>query len=222
MCPRHVYEFDNENMDIGLYRKLIADCRDYVEFIWPYGIGEPMIHPRIFEMIRVTRQAGIRTGLSTNATLLDGQRASQLLDCGLDYLILAFDGATKETYEKYRAGASFEETRNNILGFLDQKLKRRSAIHVVLQMVLLKENVKQTEAYRRLWSLAGVDEIRFKRDEVRIAGSAIADDGLTGQRHNPCHILWRGPLYVRHDGLAYACCYMYDQAPVGRCCRFRL
>jgi radical SAM protein with 4Fe4S-binding SPASM domain len=186
-----------------------------VEFIWPYGIGEPMIHPGIFEMIRITREAGIRTGLSTNATLLDGDRAEQLLDSGLDYLILAFDGATKETYEKYRIGAAFEKTRANILAFLDRKQKRASKVHVVLQMVLLRENIRETEAYRKLWSLPGVDEIRFKRDEIRLEGSRIPGPGLTGQRHNPCYLLWRGPLYVRYDGLAYPCCYLYDEPPVG-------
>src|SRR2546427_13086427 len=63
MCPRHIYTFDNESMDLNLYRKIVEDCKDYVEFIWPYGIGEPMIHPNIFDMIRITREAGIRTGM---------------------------------------------------------------------------------------------------------------------------------------------------------------
>src|SRR5437879_6596574 len=46
MCPRHIYTFDNENMDLELYKKIIQDCKEYVEFIWPYGIGEPMIQDR--------------------------------------------------------------------------------------------------------------------------------------------------------------------------------
>ena len=215
MCPRHIYTFDNENMDLDLYKKIIADCKDYVEFIWPYGIGEPMIHPGIFEMIRVTREAGIRTGMSTNATLMEGKRADQLLDSGLDYVILAFDGATKETYEKYRIGATFEKTRENILGFLEKKRARGSKMYVVLQMVLLKDNTHEIDAYRKLWSIPGVDEIRFKRDEIRLEGSRIEAEALKGQRRNPCHLLWRGPLYVRYDGLAYPCCYMYDEPPVG-------
>jgi MoaA/NifB/PqqE/SkfB family radical SAM enzyme len=210
-----VYTFDSENMDLELYRKMIAGCRDSVEFVWPYGIGEPLMHPAIFEMIRITRDAGIRTGLSTNATFLDSNRAGQLLDSGLDYLILAFDGATPETYEKYRAGATFQKTRDNILGFLQQKLDLRSAIHVVLQMILLKENVSEVQAYRQLWSVPGVDEVRFKRDEIRLDGSKIPGADLKGQRHNPCYLLWRGPLYVRYDGLAHPCCYMYDEPPVG-------
>jgi radical SAM protein with 4Fe4S-binding SPASM domain len=215
MCPRHIYTFDNENMDLDLYRKIIQECKDYVEFIWPYGIGEPMIHPKIFEMIRITADAGIRTGMSTNATLLDDRRIEMLLDSGLDYVIFAFDGATKETYEKYRIGAAFEKTRANILNFLRRKLERRSKIYVVLQMVLLKENTHQIEEYKKLWTVPGVDEVRFKRDEIQIEGSRIPDNKLKGQRRHPCHLLWRGPLYIRYDGQAYPCCYMYDQPPIG-------
>ena len=132
-----------------------------------------------------------------------------------DYVILAFDGATKETYEKYRVGASFEKTRENILNLLSKKLARNSRMHVVLQMVLLKENNHEIEAYRKLWSIPGVDEVRFKRDEIQIEGSKIPNVEFKTQRRNPCHLLWRGPLYVRYDGLVYPCCYMYNEPPVG-------
>jgi radical SAM protein with 4Fe4S-binding SPASM domain len=215
MCPRYVHTFDNANMDVDLFRKIVQDCREYVEFIWPYGIGEPLIHPQIFEMIRICREAGVRTGISTNATLLDDGRSDLLLDSRIDYVILAFDGATSETYEKYRTGAAFAETRENIMQFLQKKLARRSETHVVLQMVLLKDNVHEVHAYEKLWNVPGVDEIRFKQDEIRIEGTTIPRQRLRGPRRYPCHLLWRGPLYVRHDGLTYPCCYMYKEPPIG-------
>ena len=33
----------------------------------------------------------------------------------------------------------------------------------------------------------------------------------------PCHYLWRGAMYVKHDGRVFPCCqsYMLDGAPVG-------
>jgi len=130
-------------------------------------------------------------------------------------VIFAFDGASKETYEKYRLGATFEKTRENIHNFLAKKRATKAPIYVVLQMVLLKENTPEIDAYRKLWSVPGVDEIRFKRDEIQIDGSKIPGVEFKTQRRNPCHLLWRGPLYVRYDGLAYPCCYMYDEPPVG-------
>src|SRR5262249_16263963 len=34
---------------------------------------------------------------------------------------------------------------------------------------------------------------------------------------HPCHYLWRGPLYVKHNGAVYPCCQSYalDGQPVG-------
>ena len=81
--------------------------------------------------------------------------------------------------------------------------------------VLLKDNELEVDAYRRLWDIEGIDLIRFKRDEIHIDGSRIPDSKLAGQRRNPCHLLWRGPLYVRYDGKAFPCCYMYDEEPIG-------
>jgi MoaA/NifB/PqqE/SkfB family radical SAM enzyme len=115
----------------------------------------------------------------------------------------------------YRVGATFEKTQENILNLLQKKLDRRSPMYVVLQMVMLKENIREIDAYKKLWSIPGVDEIRFKRDEIQLEGSKIPGGEQKGQRRNPCHLLWRGPLYVRYDGLAFPCCYMYDEPPVG-------
>lgn len=215
MCPRHIYTFDDESMDLDLFRDIVSDCKDHVEFVWPYGIGEPMIHSDIFEMIKVARSEGIRTGMSTNATLLDDKRGDMLLDSGLDYLILAFDGATKESYEKYRIGAEFERTRKYILNFLEKKIQRGSQMFIVVQMVLLKDNNHEIDLYKKLWDVEGIDEVRFKRDEIQIDGSRIPNSQMEGQRRNPCHLLWRGPLYVRYDGKAFPCCYMYDEEPIG-------
>ena len=215
MCPRAIYTFDNENMDPEVYRRIVESCKDYVEFIWAYGIGEPLLHPNIFEMVRIARDAGVRTGMSTNATLLDESRADQLLDCGLDYVILAFDGATKQTYEKYRVGATFEKTRDNIRNFLSRKQSRGSKLHVVMQMVLLRDNVAEMDAYRKMWDLPGIDEVRFKRDEIQIGETVNPASVLEGTRRNPCHLLWRGPMYVRYDGLVHPCCQMYKEEPVG-------
>jgi len=101
------------------------------------------------------------------------------------------------------------------MNFLAKKRARKSPIFVVVQMVLLRDNMSEVAAYRKLWDIEGVDEVRFKRDEVQIEGSRSEDSHLEGQRRNPCHLLWRGPLYVRYDGKAFPCCYLYDEEPVG-------
>jgi radical SAM protein with 4Fe4S-binding SPASM domain len=79
-------------------------------------------------------------------------------------------------------------------------------------------NRHEEEAFRRFWqSVPGVDLIRVKDDETNVlAGPAAARS--SGRR---CHYLWRGALYVKHNGDVYPCCqsYMLDGEPVGNLAR---
>ena len=78
-------------------------------------------------------------------------------------------------------------------------------------------NAGEVDDFVRFWTAApGVDQVRVKEDETNLirpsAGHAPSD-----WRH-PCHYLWRGPLYVKHNGDVYPCCqsYMLGGRPVGR------
>jgi radical SAM protein with 4Fe4S-binding SPASM domain len=71
------------------------------------------------------------------------------------------------------------------------------------------------EEFHRFWSaVPGVDQVRVKEDETNL----VQPEGhRTGIGVRPCHYLWRGPVYVKHDGRVYPCCqsYMLDGVPVG-------
>jgi radical SAM protein with 4Fe4S-binding SPASM domain len=83
-------------------------------------------------------------------------------------------------------------------------------------MVRLKENSHEIPELIRMWRVAGVDEVRIKKDEVHNAGSAIPGDHAERppMRH-PCYLLWRGPMYIHYDGTVFPCCYIYPEQPVG-------
>jgi radical SAM protein with 4Fe4S-binding SPASM domain len=72
------------------------------------------------------------------------------------------------------------------------------------------------EDFIRFWkSVPGVDEVRIKADETNLMqpqGGHAAEEWK-----HPCHYLWRGPMYVKHNGDVYPCCqsYMLDMEPVG-------
>jgi radical SAM protein with 4Fe4S-binding SPASM domain len=216
MCPRENIYFPPRDMDIALFRKIIDEAKDYLEFAVPYGVGEPLLNPEIFDMIAYCRRLKVPSGISTNATILNEESSRKLIESGLDYIIFAFDGATKESFETYRKGANFEKVRQNILKFLEVKKRLGSGIFCIIQMVALKDNRKEIPDLIRMWRVEGVDEIRIKKDEVHNEGSAIPGDNLNRPplRH-PCYLLWRGPMYIHYDGTVYPCCYIYPEEPVG-------
>ena len=216
LCPRESIYFPPKDMELPVFKKIIDDGKAFLEFAVPYGVGEPLLNPEIYDMIAYCKQVGVPSGISTNATVLTEEAGRKLIKAGLDYIILAFDGATKATYEKYRKGADFEKVRANILTFLRVKKELRSKIFCILQMVRLKENRAEIPDLIRMWRVEGIDEIRIKKDEVHNEGSAIPGDnaGRPPMKH-PCYLLWRGPMYVHYDGTVFPCCYIYPEEPIG-------
>jgi radical SAM protein with 4Fe4S-binding SPASM domain len=216
MCPRETMYFPPKDMEMDVFRKIIDETRDFLEFAVPYGSGEPLLNPRIYDMIAYCKKLGVPTGISTNATVLSAKAARKLIEAGLDYIIFAFDGATPETYEKYRKGANFEKVRENILTFLRVKKEMRSRIFCIIQVVKLKDNVSELPELVRMWRVEGINEVRIKKDEIHNEGSAIPGDNLSRPpRRHPCYLLWRGPMYIHYDGTVFPCCYIYPNEPLG-------
>jgi radical SAM protein with 4Fe4S-binding SPASM domain len=83
-------------------------------------------------------------------------------------------------------------------------------------MVRMDRNAGEVDDFIRFWNaVPGVDQVRIKEDETNL----LQPEGVhaRGGAGNPCHYLWRGPMYVKHNGDVYPCCqsYMLDGAPVG-------
>ncbi len=215
MCLRERIQIPSRDMDMALFRKIIQDAADFLELAVPYGLGEPLMNPDIFSMIECCKSTGIPVVLSTNATILSEDYSRRLIEAGLDYLIFAFDGASRETYEMYRKGASFDKVRDNIHTFLRMKKEMKSGIFCAVQMVALKENRGEAQALIRMWRREGV-AVRIKKDEILNEGSAIPGAALnrSPMRH-PCLHLWRGPMYITYDGTVYPCCYIFPDEPIG-------
>ena len=215
MCPREFGYYPPEDFDFTVFKQIIDEVRHQTELVFPWGAGEPMMNPDIYKMIRYCKDADIYTVVSTNATLFNEARSHQLIDSGLDNLIIAFDGTTPEVYEKYRKGADFEKVRANILQFLEVKKRRNADLFVVLQMVRLPENQHQVKDFHRMWSIEGVDEIRIKEDEIVIPEVAVEERINHDRRRHPCYQLWQGPATINYKGDFFPCCHMWQSEPIG-------
>ncbi|MCS6953850.1 MAG: radical SAM protein [Bryobacterales bacterium] len=217
MCPRETIPQPKEDMAQEIFERLVAESAPAAEHMMLIGLGEPFLDPRIFDRIEYCARHNISTLLSTNGTFLDEATAERLLRSSLEHITLSFDGATKETFEYYRKGARFEKVRDNFVRFARLKHERRAPIHVVVQMVRMERNAHEVEEFIRFWSaVPGVDQVRVKEDETNLLRPGAGHDPSDWK--HPCHYLWRGPLYIKHNGDVYPCCqsYMLGGTPVGR------
>ena len=71
MCFRHTW-FDEPICDLSLddYKQVLATMPKTVETIFFGGMGEPLFHKDILEMIRLAAETGAEVELLTNGTLL--------------------------------------------------------------------------------------------------------------------------------------------------------
>jgi MoaA/NifB/PqqE/SkfB family radical SAM enzyme len=209
MCTRETVSFIQQDMDLGFIKRLIDD-NPRLESIWPYGFGESLMHPHIFEVIRYARQKGIVVSLSTNGTLLTPENTGQLLRSGLDYLILAIDGATARTYERYRYGARFERVIANVERLLELKNRFNAAIHITVQMIQMQGNAHEIDRFKSMWRRKGVNRVRVRQDLTRKRSPSHADGA-----HRPCFFLWRGPAFIQAAGTLLPCPYYHGSEPFG-------
>lgn len=121
------------------------------------GLGEPMMHPRFFDMVAYAVAKGIRVSTNSNLTLLNERRALRCVTSGLDCLHVSLDGATPETYERIRVRAHYDRVVANLERLLATR-KRLGSEHprVHLVMVVMRQNLHELPQVVRLahgWSV---------------------------------------------------------------------
>ncbi|MHA1543146.1 MAG: radical SAM protein, partial [Candidatus Hodarchaeales archaeon] len=165
LCPNDSIVAEKKGfMDLDLFKRLVDEISNFAQDIYLHHRGEPLLHPDLFEMIKYTKQKGLQTKLHTNATQLNEEKSIKLLESGLDFISFSFDGYTKETYEKMRIGANFEQTLGNILLFLQLKKKfGKKKPYTVIQFLDIPDqelDIANKKRIRDEFQSLPLDEIR--------------------------------------------------------------
>jgi MoaA/NifB/PqqE/SkfB family radical SAM enzyme len=127
------------------------------------GLGEPLSHPHIVDMVREIKALGSSVELITNGTLLSKSLASQLINAGLDVLWASLDGATPESYRDVRLGAALPEVLANLTEFRRARWTKHYPVSLDLLLkpqlgivfVAMKRNIADLPAVFRLASQLG-------------------------------------------------------------------
>ena len=115
-------------LDPELNKKMIKEVSTVGKGITKYirytSNGEPLVHPRSYEMIQdAVENSGTKVTLTTNGTLLNEKRMFKILKTGLHMIDISTDAASNDTYKKIRVGGDLDVTRSNILKLL--KLRKK-------------------------------------------------------------------------------------------------
>jgi MoaA/NifB/PqqE/SkfB family radical SAM enzyme len=214
MCPRGRGNYPPQDMNYEFFQSLVCKNPE-VESIWPQGFGEPLLHPRIYDFIRLAKTAGKTVSISTNISLIDKDSIAKLIESQLDYLVLPVDGVQEKTYSSNRTPASLDSIESRIEGLLERKAALRSKIHITVQMVRMRNNASEVAAFRKKWRRPGVDSVRVRDDLSGFEGVRIEEKRSSPAANRPCFFLWRGPLFIQARGTIIPCPYYLESEPFG-------
>ncbi|MEW6667490.1 MAG: radical SAM protein [Thermodesulfobacteriota bacterium] len=85
--------------------------------------GESLLHPRFFELVRYTRERGVRAVFNTNGALLTPEVSSRLLDLDVTAISLSVDSLIPAVHRRLQNGDIGQVVRN--MDFLLEEKERR-------------------------------------------------------------------------------------------------
>ncbi|HEY5388647.1 MAG TPA: radical SAM protein [Thermoleophilia bacterium] len=164
-CVRHAWDESEGFMEWATFEAVVDGLADEggaaaglhaagtIAFM---GLGEPLLHPRFLDMVRLARARGLRTEVTTNALLLDDEMAGGLLAAGLDQLVVSIDGASAEAFGRVRSGASLERVVENVGRLHDRRGPNYGpGTRIGIEFVAMRSNVGELPGLNRLAAQLG-------------------------------------------------------------------
>ncbi|MDP4281820.1 MAG: radical SAM/SPASM domain-containing protein [Bacteroidota bacterium] len=195
--------------------------------------GEPFLNPDVIKMIRMAKQRKMFVTISTNGHFLDPETCFQIVESGLDSILISVDGTTQEVYEKYRIGGSLAKVSEGVRNLVDAKINaKKRHPRITLQFLVFRHNEHQIKEIRQMARLWGADTVKLKTAQIYnfetgssrmttiqrfsryIAIPEKNADKNTGQEKyrikyhlsNHCFRLW-STCVITWDGRVVPCCF---------------
>jgi len=237
-CPSGGGELSRPSgtMTAPIFRSVIDQLSPQLTYLTYYFQGEPFLNPEFFVTIRYARSKKIFVSTSTNGHFFASSNIVQIIESGLNRLIISLDGTDQESYASYRVGGSFDKVIDGIGHLTEMKKQMKSPSPVlVIQFLVLKTNQHQIRDIKKLGKQLGVDKVEIKTaqfHDFQKGNPLMPDDPkysryvlnrstdlqlddppaqyrIKSHRPNSCFRMWSGCVFT-WDGKVVPCCFDKD------------
>lgn len=201
-------------MSFSVFKKCVDPLKKYIFKMNLYDEGEPLLNHEIEQMISYASRHNITTCISSNLSIdLPDSRIRDIVNSGLDHIMVAVDGSTQGVYEKYRVGGNLALVLDNLKRMVSIKSAlNKKNLFIDIQFLVFEHNKHQLEDMKLLARKLKVDRL------TAIKASTLgweAWDSL-GSKLNPeqrrnlgCYLIWF-TADIESDGKLYSCDYSED------------
>ena len=122
--------------------------------------GESLLNPHFVELLKICYDHNIQTSADTGFNLnhITDEQIEVIVDTKMPSIILSIDGASQETYSKYRVGGNFDKVIENIKRLQAYKQKVGSEYPELLwRMIIFNWNIHEIDTARKMAKDLGID-----------------------------------------------------------------
>jgi hypothetical protein len=151
-------------LDFDLFTRVVDEAGPSLGRIDFFNYGEAFLHKRAIEMCAYIKQKfpHIYLYTSTNGLAFTEEKARQLAHTGIDEVTFSLDGASQETYARYRQRGKFDVAIANLRALIDEKAKSRRDVPFINWRYILfnwNDSDAEMERARRMADDLGVDRL---------------------------------------------------------------
>jgi hypothetical protein len=151
-------------LDWDLFTRAVDEAGPSLVRIDFFNYGEAFLHKRAVEMCEYIKGKfpHIYLYTSTNGLALSEEKARRLVHSGIDEVTFSVDGASQDTYVKYRQRGNFDKALANLRAMADEKrTSGRDVPHLNWRYILFNWNDSDEEMNkaRRIAAETGVDRL---------------------------------------------------------------
>ena len=167
------HQHKGDLIPVELWEKIATEAGPYGAWLRCTGGGEPMMHPKMTEMIEFAKEKGARVWLNTNGSMFGPDekgraKLERVIRAGIDLIEFSMDAGDPDTYAVVRppiGGAPKDPEKwfgghlSNIRAALELRKRHHSSSRIVVSMIRQEILESRLEAAVQFWKDVGVDDV---------------------------------------------------------------
>ena len=218
-CDTRIMKRKSGQMSLKVMEKIVKEASSHGASIRFGGWGEALIHKSFDEMVKMCKEANVRTTVFTNGKLFTEKLMEKFCECGLDEIRFSGSGVDEINHEEIRKRSDYEKDFKEkiIMAYKIREKMKKNRPYFTIYTHVLDYNDGYLDEYKDSYidffiqyaDKIDIDKTNFSRvkelDEVK----KYYDIQTINEVYKPCVTLYH-KFIIHWNGDVFACDRPYN------------